>query len=674
MQLYYPITVDLYNPHPLPRMNAQQHNVGRGALITLTANGQVIAPNNETVRIFATRPDGNVSYLDCAIAEDGKVQADFTDQMLATEGNVQVELEFTTTETNITTPIFIVEVNKSNVKEGVQSSNEYKALEKYTEEAKEAARKAQEVYDNIPNYEVYKANYIICTATGKTILTTDSANAPLVNLKAKGDTWQRQYEGHQLFDISQVQSGNMAGGILTNNGDGSLTVQTQNSMSVNGLNSNTLSRLAPKLQVGETYVLNANTTATVRTCIYLFGVKQTWYFGTTKTITQEMLDSQVFWYADSENATATIKDIVICKGTEVKPYEPYFGGNPSPNMEYEQPIESLENAEVKVLSGNLFDVDKALEKGVSEGGRTYFKFENGQTYTMSVDSKMSESYSIYFVASSNTFNDGILADSRIFMSSIGRITKTFTIPNDGLEYYLVTCNGGTPTRNQFENMFNGTHAENLQIQLGSETPYEPYTEQTLTLTSPVPITKWDKLVNRDGIWGWSIYHVHLVVDGNSDISKWQEFYIPYLLPHKMLYRDGFCNGLIVGKNTDPNATVWLGADNNWVYFPNNPYWDDSLADKGLANFKAHLNEHPLEILTYADEEQDFIPLSDEEQEMIKSVLMNYPTTTILSNAELEVEYVADTKEHIKQNYTPNSVTQDIQQRLSNVEALLALNS
>lgn len=190
MKLYKAITVDLYNPYPLPITNAQQHNVGRGTLITLTANGQVVGLNEETVRIFARRPDGNVSYLDCAITEDGKIQADFTDQMLAVEGSIQVELEFTTTETNITTPIFIVEVNKSNVKEGVVSSNEYKALEEYTAEAKKAANQAKEVYDNIPNYEarlseleVYKANSITSKHSGTTVVVTDSANVPPKSIK-----------------------------------------------------------------------------------------------------------------------------------------------------------------------------------------------------------------------------------------------------------------------------------------------------------------------------------------------------------------------------------------------------------------------------------------------------------------------------------------------------------
>ena len=58
------------------------------------------------------------------------------------------------------------------------------------------------------------------------------------------------------------------------------------------------------------------------------------------------------------------------------------------------------------------------------------------------------------------------------------------------------------------------------------------------------------------------------------------------------------------------------------------------------------------------------------------VTMNYPNTTIVNDAGayMEVEYVCDTKEHIKQNYTPNSVTEDILERLGNVESQIALNS
>ncbi len=42
----------------------------------------------------------------------------------------------------------------------------------------------------------------------------------------------------------------------------------------------------------------------------------------------------------------------------------------------------------------------------------------------------------------------------------------------------------------------------VEGEVNDPTPYEPYTEQTLTLTSDRPITKWDKLVEQGGQYGW----------------------------------------------------------------------------------------------------------------------------------------------------------------------------
>lgn len=128
MKLYYPITVDLYHLYPLKKMNAQQDNIGRGALITLTAAGQVIEPENETVNLWAKKPDGTVSFFPCIIV-DGKIKADFTEQMLAAPGLVEVELEMINGEDNITTTIFTIEVNRSNINtKSVISSNEFLTL------------------------------------------------------------------------------------------------------------------------------------------------------------------------------------------------------------------------------------------------------------------------------------------------------------------------------------------------------------------------------------------------------------------------------------------------------------------------------------------------------------------------------------------------------------------
>lgn len=159
MKLYYPITVDLYNTYPLQKMTAQQNNTGRGALITLVANGLVMVPTTEAIRIFARRPDGNVSYLDCSITDDGKIQADFSDQMLSVDGTMSVELQMTTEDTNITTPIFMVEVQKSNIKDAIESANEYKALEKYVDEAKQAAEQAVSAANDASNIKPLYAEY-----------------------------------------------------------------------------------------------------------------------------------------------------------------------------------------------------------------------------------------------------------------------------------------------------------------------------------------------------------------------------------------------------------------------------------------------------------------------------------------------------------------------------------
>lgn len=132
MRLYYPIEVDLFRPYPLPIMEAQQNNIGRGAQVTLKANGAIIQPTNEELTFWAKKPDGKVSYL-AATLSGTNVQLDFTNQMLAVPGMVQVEIRMTSGDgastTDISTPIFSVRVNPSNISDGaVESSNEFTAL------------------------------------------------------------------------------------------------------------------------------------------------------------------------------------------------------------------------------------------------------------------------------------------------------------------------------------------------------------------------------------------------------------------------------------------------------------------------------------------------------------------------------------------------------------------
>lgn len=485
---------------------------------------------------------------------------------------------------------------------------------------------------------------IINSSSGKTILLTDSANAPIKGLQAQGESSQKQYEGKNLIPYPYADTTKTVNGItFTDNGDGTITANGTSTGNADFVLANAFNIKTGMTISGSDYSMASSylIQAYLDNANYIQTRSDTF---TSKTDFTTWIRIRVYSGATLNNVTFKPQ---LEYGSEATEYEPYVGNAPSPSMEYPQEVENLENVEVKVFGKNLWDKEYAsnLDNWLKRENPYYKRIPvyvgKGNVVTISY-SELPLGISNLYVCITLTDAYDYQKQYWIYHPTNSDNLNPITTVTATEDYIYVWC------LDDGIRMFVENLCDILQIELGTvATEYEPYTEQTFTINTPVPLTKWDKLVNREGVWGVSVYHVHLVVDGNSNISKWQEFYIPYALPHNMLYRDGFCNGLIVGVvGNYADATLWLGANNDFVYFPNNPYWDESLADKGLANFKAYLSENPLEIWTYADTEQDFIPLAEEEQDKIKSVMMNYPTTTILSNAELEVEYVADTKNYI----------------------------
>ena len=135
MKLYMPITIDLYNIYPLRVLNLQQNNIGRGALITLTAAGAVVVPESEALYVYAKKVDGTVVYNTCTL-KDNQIQVDFDEQMTAVSGVMQVELQMVdSTGNSITTPIFQINVQKSNMDyQKITSQDSFQALVTMLEE------------------------------------------------------------------------------------------------------------------------------------------------------------------------------------------------------------------------------------------------------------------------------------------------------------------------------------------------------------------------------------------------------------------------------------------------------------------------------------------------------------------------------------------------------------
>lgn len=85
----------------------------------------------------------------------------------------------------------------------------------------------------------------------------------------------------------------------------------------------TLQELVPGIKVGETYTINATTTAT-RKYIYLQGnYNKSWYFGKSLRITEAMLTDAVLFYSDGDGVEVVISNIQFELGTVATEFEPY---------------------------------------------------------------------------------------------------------------------------------------------------------------------------------------------------------------------------------------------------------------------------------------------------------------------------------------------------------------
>ena len=112
----------------------------------------------------------------------------------------------------------------------------------------------------------------------------------------------------------------------------------------------------------------------------------------------------------------------------------------------------------------------------------------------------------------------------------------------------------------------------------------------------------------------------------------------------------------LGVNSLSNH-FWLKKTFRHFYVLSSSFYDDTLEDKGLANWKAHLNEHPLEIYTYKDE-SELVPLPDEEQELLHNLEMYYGVTNVYNEqgCPMWIRYCCD-----PQLYTDQQIAKQIAQ-------------
>jgi hypothetical protein len=138
--------------------------------------------------------------------------------------------------------------------------------------------------------------------------------------------------GKNLFDTSKIitQEPSASYAYVSEVGKNYIIVMTEAGYDGNGYCTvpKKLREVCPGLQVGKTYILSADTESN-STNMYLPGIQKSWVFGTSKVMTEDILNSAMTFYGLSVMAgmgtgTCRISNIQIEEGTTVTNYEPYI--------------------------------------------------------------------------------------------------------------------------------------------------------------------------------------------------------------------------------------------------------------------------------------------------------------------------------------------------------------
>lgn len=212
-------------------------------------------------------------------------------------------------------------------------------------------------------------------------------------------------------------------------------------------------------------------------------------------------------------------------------------------------------------------------------------------------------------------------------------------------------------------------------------------EQTITITSDRPITKWDKLVEQGGQIGWlykskidTLPKTGYGIRGTNG-NKYGVYF-----GKTGIFKDAITNSGGAEKDSNFFTHFKLGnpyssnGDIAWLYV-NKPGITDlrvRFADESINTvelFEKYMADKDIKIL-YETAQTEFVPLQQSEQNAIRALKTYYPTTVITADGgeldpDIEVTYTADTKNYID-NKVSAKVASIIRQYRLNTANLLSL--
>ncbi len=550
-------------------------------------------------------PQKGVDYFDGKDGKDGKDGADGTDA--------------TVTATNIKNAL------------GYTPSNE---------------QTVTQLSGDIVDLQKNKAGVIIEKASGESPLCIrDTVEAPL-SIKMYGKSVQETYSGKNLLDLSSATNGThlnvtwtIQDGYVKANG----TASGYSSISID-----------LELKAG-TYSLNGRKSADSPLTYAIVVVRAD---GSTvnhyDTFTVDGTETSIkarFQVSAGNTATNIVLYPMLNEGDTVLPWESYTGGIPSPNPSYPQEIKSVVVSEVRVHGKNL------INQPCVQAGDALKHWLKAGTYTVSRDASESAGKTWYFRAQSA---DGTIITKRAIDVSISSITS-----NEAWYY------GGSSTTNYCFTLkedcyvtigsLDGSGTTYLMLVEGGEpAEYEPYTENTATLSQPIALHGIGDVMDEltpDGV----VRKFEKVVFDGSDDEGWD-----IITTNTIRFHTGMLIGTILAPNANDKQGNML-SDSFVNTTANSTYlgYDGISVDKSgrifikydaitsLEEWKAHLAENPITVL-YELAEPITEPLPEADQIALRDLHSYDGVTNVMCDAEIvptiEAECALDTKRYIDRKF------------------------
>lgn len=508
--------------------------------------------------------------------------------------------------------------------------------------------KATEDISNLSNDINTKAGAIKEKASGENIVVTDSDEQKPLGLAIDGKSEQTQYSGKNHFNIGKTVTSTENITTYTKD-DNSITITTESELT-DGYGRVLID--AP-VDSSKTYTISFDVDSTCKILVGWMGCTkiidssgEKHYSATFNGITTQSLSIA----SRDVNTTVKFSNIQIEEGNVSTDYEPYCGGKPSPNPSYPQEIRNIGvydeasgkyAVEVKCTKKNLINQSCVpggkgskywLKSGIYTVSRDLSEIAIGNTwYLKAIDKNNNFITERAFVLSGyNPTAYNLSGSGEWYFGGDGRISCTFELKEDCFVIF---------------GSLNGSGNTYLQLEYGTiATHIEPYEETTATVLLDEPLRKGDKAYWNGGS--------KIRVDRYRKRANLRNLKAVQVTPYDATKTNRFSFNLLETNNAPNDVCCNIAKGVESGSFVNTC----RIYDASTLFLFLDMETFPdaTSFTEYVAQNDVFVeytlatPITEEIDIDLGELSMFYPTTIISNdcNANMEVEYVVDTKTYI----------------------------